>query len=131
MCDRLILHNDGWCFGTKFFIQAALFELTKYADWHIEFLAGGPCDNMTNGQTDTYYYAWRAVVQESVEARRQYQTTHVAMIPAFRINANSYSYQTVFASALSAVQPAKDIDIAEHLCFSNRAIRRVLAEHYL
>ena len=97
MSERIKLQSDGWAFGVTFFIQCALFEETSCANWKIK-LEEGPHHNRTDGEIDYYVEAKRCTslkFKDGIETRTY-------DVRKFRINANIYSYQSIFREALTA-----------------------------
>ena len=91
---RIMLANDNWVFGPEFFIQAALFEVTGYADWEIDITVGDR-HNRTDGEAHYRVVAKRCVRIEMPDNIRTYKTK------SFEVNGNMYSYQSIFKSALN------------------------------
>lgn len=97
----MLNRDDGWAFGIEFFIQAALFKLTGYADWRIK--TGTGCrHNMTDGEVDYFVSAYR-VLSEDFNGHVLQKTK----FPKFGFNANAYSWKSIYQSALAAAKEAK------------------------
>lgn len=92
--NRIEIKGDQWCFGVPFFIQAALFEHTGYADWEIN-LTKGPRFNNTDGQVDYIVECSRVIMID--DHKKYYDTINI------RVGGNIYSFQSIFNSALEAI----------------------------
>lgn len=134
MNKRISIKGDGICFGIEFFIQAALFEKTELADWNIVYLYPGPRDNYSDGEIDSYYFAYRICIIGYENFGRENEKRiikKISLIPIFRINGSSYSYKYIFEKALSSIKEEKDIDFASENCNDEMLIPNILKEKYI
>ena len=87
---------DGWCFGVEFFIQAALFARTGYADWEIEF-------------NDKTLEVRRALIH-SFNGGIELNTTYRGFKPIkFALGDNMYSWQTTWKEVQRIVSELKEV----------------------
>ena len=129
MNNRICIVGDDWCFGEEFFIQAALFEKTGKADWKIVHLSFGPKENRSDGEKDSYYYAYRIVsivYEHFCRENEKRIIKNISFIPKFRINANGYSYKDVFERALRAIEQPEEIDLSSENCDDEKLVPLIL-----
>jgi len=121
--QRVELHGDGWCFGMAWFVMAALFEKTGYADWTLESAGLGNRYKQTDGESHQRFWAWRTLKEKG-----NGQIMEIQVIPVFDVYGNGYSYQSIFRGALAALPQISDHNI-EHLnCRDEQAIPGALSD---